>query len=106
MTIYEVTGNMRNLSSGTRGELEKERPSSGEKVQEQRLGRDVIVHHSQATREEKAVWEVLATLSEVRKEKVALMKEKIASGAYQINYEALAERLVNALLEDEDWKEL
>jgi flagellar biosynthesis anti-sigma factor FlgM len=97
---YEVTGNLRKLSSGAADGLEKERLSSEKQVQAQQPDGDAIVHLSQATREAKAIREFLGSLPEFRAEKVALMREKIESGAYEVNYEAVADKLVDAFMDD------
>jgi hypothetical protein len=41
-----------------------------------------------------------SSLPEARAEKVALLREKIESGAYEVNSGAVADRLVDAFIED------
>ena len=98
---YEVSGNMRKLSPAGADRLEKEKFSSEKQVPDQQpLQGDAIVHLSRATREANAIKEFLAAFPDVRNEKVLLMREKIESGTYDVNYESVAGKLVDAFLED------
>jgi flagellar biosynthesis anti-sigma factor FlgM len=98
---YEVSGSMRKISPGAADRLEREKLSPEKQVHEQqRPEGDTIVHLSQATKEAKAIREALASLPDVRDEKVALMREKIESGAYNVDYEGVADKLVDAFMDD------
>jgi len=98
---YEVTGNARKLSPGGANRPEKEMVSSDKSVSDrQPLEGDAIVHLSQATREAKAIREFLDSLPDVRTDKISLLRDRIASGAYSLNYEGVAGKLVDAFLED------
>ncbi|MBN2032571.1 MAG: flagellar biosynthesis anti-sigma factor FlgM [Deltaproteobacteria bacterium] len=55
---------------------------------------------SRSAKEMKVVREFLASFAHVRSEKVALMREKIKSGTYRINYEGVADKVVEAFIED------
>ena len=101
MISYEVTGNTRKLSPAGADRLEKEKLPSENQVSEQKaLAGDAIVHFSQAGREAKAVREFLDSLPDVRSDKVSLIREKIESGTYSLNYEGVAGKVVDAFLED------
>jgi flagellar biosynthesis anti-sigma factor FlgM len=98
---YEVTGNIRKLSPGGAERLEKEKLSSEKQVSDQQpLEGDAIVHLSQAGREAKALKEFLVTLPDMRNEKVSLLREKIETGTYEVDYAGVAGKLVDAFIED------
>jgi len=98
---YEVTGNIRKPSPGGTERLEKEKLSSEKQVSDQQpLEGDAIVHLSQATREAKAIKAFLATLPDVRNEKVSFLRDKIESETYELNYEGVAGKLVDTFIED------
>jgi flagellar biosynthesis anti-sigma factor FlgM len=101
ITSYEVTGNMRNLSPGGTGRVEREKPAAGERVSEQAPAEgDAIVRLSEASKEAQRIKDVVTSQPEVREDKVASAREKIESGEYAVDYEGVADRLVNAFIED------
>ena len=61
---------------------------------------DVVVHLSAATKDVQLAQKVIASEPDVRDDKVAEMKQKIRTGNYQIDHQALAGRLVDTFLED------
>lgn len=98
---YEVPGNMRNLSSGGADKVERETSAAGHKMAEQAPpGEDAIVRLSAASREAQKIREIVTSQPEVRDDTVASMREKIASGDYTLDYEGVADKLVNAFIED------
>jgi flagellar biosynthesis anti-sigma factor FlgM len=98
---YEVTGNMRNLSPGGTDRVEREKPTAGEKVSEQAPPEgDAIVRLSEASKEAQRIKEIVLSQPEIREDKVASTREKIESGDYAVDYEGVADKLVNAFIED------
>jgi negative regulator of flagellin synthesis FlgM len=98
---YELTGKLRKLSSGDAERVAKERLPAERHVQEQQPPQgDAIVHLSEASREAQAVMELLASLPDVRNDVVADMKERIETGTYEVNYEAVADKLVDTFIDD------
>jgi len=64
------------------------------------IGRDAIVHFSEASKEARLIKEVIAGSPDVRAEKVSEIKAKIEAGNYQIDYDAIAGKLADAFTED------
>jgi flagellar biosynthesis anti-sigma factor FlgM len=106
MISGEVTGNACELSRRAADRLEKERRSPEKQGQEPPPKGGAIVQFSQVTKESETIREVLASLPEVRAEKVALMRERIESGTYEMNYESVAEKLVDAFMDDKNFRSL
>jgi anti-sigma28 factor (negative regulator of flagellin synthesis) len=60
-------------------------------------------HHANRRQEpalDKGIKEFLATLPDMRNEKVSLLREKIETGTYAVDYAGVAGKLVNAFIED------
>jgi len=101
ITSYEVTGNMRNLSPGGAERLERETLTAGEKVSEHEHPEgDAVVRLSEASKEAQRIKDVITSQPEVREDKVASAREKIESGEYAVDYEGVADKLVNAFIDD------
>ena len=98
---YEVTGNLKNLSAGSAERLERERLAAGEKASEQAPPEgDAVVRLSEASKEAQRIKEAVTSQPEIREDKVASIREKLESGNYAVDYEGVAEKLVNAFLDD------
>jgi len=98
---YEMMGNMRNLPPGGADRVEREKATAGEKVSEQEHPEgDAIVRLSEASKEAQRIKEIVTSQPEVRKDKVTSMREKIESGNYAVDYKGVADKLVNAFIED------
>ncbi len=61
---------------------------------------DAIVSISRASKEAQLIKEILETEEGVREERVSDLKGKIESGRYTMNYEEVASKLIDTLLED------
>lgn len=98
---YELTGNMRNLSPGGAVKVEKDKSTAGERVSEQEHSEeDVIVRLSETSKDAQRIREIAASQPEFREDTVASMREKIESGDYALDYEGVADKLVNAFIQD------
>jgi len=98
---YELTGNTRNQALGGADRVGREKLAAGEKVPEQDPPEeDAIVRLSEASREVRRIKEIVLSQPEVREEKVADLREKIESGEYAVDYESVADRMVNAFIDD------
>jgi flagellar biosynthesis anti-sigma factor FlgM len=92
---------MRNLSPGGADRVEKEKPTAGERVSEQAPpAGDAIVRLSEASREAQRIKEIVTSQPDIRADKVASAREKIEAGEYAVDYEGVADKLVNASIED------
>jgi len=98
---YEVTGRMRNLPPGGADRVTRAKSSAGEKVlaQKQPEG-DAVIRLSKTSKEAQRIKELVLSRPDIREDKVASMREKIESGDYVVNCEDVADKLVNAFIED------
>jgi negative regulator of flagellin synthesis FlgM len=98
---YELTGNIGKLSPGGTEKVEEEKLHPDKQVQEQKPPEeDAVVHLSQASKEAQAVEELLGSLPDVRDDVVASIRSKIETGTYEVKYEAVADKMVDAFLND------
>ena len=61
---------------------------------------DTVVHFSEASRTAHAVREAVAASPDLRAEKVDALKKAVASGGYHVDPAAVADKLVDTLLDD------
>lgn len=98
---YELTGSMRNQALGDADKLGKEKSAAGDKTSEQaHPEQDAIVRLSDTSREAQKIKEIVTSQPEVRQDRVASLREKVTSGDYALDYEGVADKLVNAFLDD------
>jgi negative regulator of flagellin synthesis FlgM len=98
---FEVAGNLKNISPSGAERLERERLAAGEKVPEQASAEgDAVVRFSEASKEAQRIKEAVASQPEIREDKVASVREKLESGSYEVDYEGVADKLVDAFIED------
>ena len=93
---YDIAGNVSNTPPNE---------TAGKKLpDEQKVGndksKDTIVILSRASKEMQLAKEAIASAPEIREDKVAAIREKIESGSYQIDNQAVAEKLVNTFIDD------
>jgi negative regulator of flagellin synthesis FlgM len=92
--------------------LPKSTPNATEKVGEKqvtdeqktdrsdRSAQDTVVNLSQASKEAQHIEEIVASEPDVREDKVAELKEKIETGKYEMDNEAVADKLVDAFVDE------
>jgi flagellar biosynthesis anti-sigma factor FlgM len=92
--------------------ISKSTPNANEKIEgkqlseekqaegKDRLSQDIVVHLSQASKEAQLIKEIISSEPEVREDKVSALRESIKSGKYKIDNEAVADRLVDAFMDD------
>jgi flagellar biosynthesis anti-sigma factor FlgM len=98
---YELAGNLRNQALGDADKVEKERSAAGDRASEQAPAKeDAIVRLSDASRDAQKIREIVTSQPAVREDRVASLREKIASGDYTMDYDGVADKLVNAFLDD------
>ena len=98
---YEIS---KYLPKSTPSATEKigEKPLSGEQKAEgsERSNQDTIVNLSEASKEVQKIREIILSEPDVREDKVADLKERIESGKYSIDHKAVADKLVNELIDE------
>ena len=92
--------------------LSKSIPNETEKIEEKQIsdkqkvdtkdasGQDTIVNLSRASREAQQIKEIISSEPDIREDKVAALKEKIESGQYKVDHSRVADKLVDAFLEE------
>jgi len=92
--------------------LPKSEPTAIERVDEKRLAdeqrvkanetaeQDIIVNISKESQEAHRIQEIISSEPDIREDKVSELKERIESGRYTIDYDRVADKLIQASLED------
>jgi negative regulator of flagellin synthesis FlgM len=100
MISYEVTGNLRGFAPDKADRTDKNKFVTGGKVEEGLSKGDTVVRLSQTSKDTQRIRDIVASQPEVREDKVASIREKIESGNYELDYKGIADKLVNAFIED------
>jgi len=79
---------------------EKQLPDQQKAEREDRPGQDTVVNISQASKEAQRINEIISSEPDVREDKVSALKDKIESGRYEIDHEGVAEKLVDAFIDE------
>lgn len=77
-------------------DLNKEQKTEGTQGTEQ----DTIVNISEASQKAQEIKEIIASEPDIREDKVSALKEKIESGKYTIDYDRVADKMVDAFLDE------
>ena len=67
---------------------------------EDRSEQDTVVNLSQASKEVQLIKEIISSEPDVREDKVSALKERIESGKYRIDHEAVADKLVDSSIDE------
>lgn len=95
---YEINKQLPKLMPNIK---EGQQLSDGQKNNEIKSeSRDAIVNISRASKEVRLANEVISSTPDIRENKILEIKEKIESGTYEINHQAVAAKLVDAFMDD------
>jgi len=98
---YEISKQLSNSVQNASERVEKKQLSDEKKVEEKNLsGQDTIVDLSPALKETQTIREIISSEPDVREDKVSELKERIESGRYKIDHEAVADKLVDAFIDE------
>ena len=98
---YEISKHLPQSKPNETKKIEEKQLSDEQKVEKQdQSGQDTIVNLSQASKETQKIKEITASEPDVREDKVSALKEKIESGRYNIDHDAVADKLVDAFLDE------
>ena len=101
MMNYEISKHLPKSKPDPTEKIEEKQPTNQERAEgTAQPGQDTIVNLSQASREVQLIKEVLASEPEVREDKVSELKEKIESGQYEVDHKAVADKLVDASIDE------
>jgi negative regulator of flagellin synthesis FlgM len=93
---YDIAKNVSNTPSN---EIDGKKLPDEQKLENNKSG-DAIVNLSRASKEVQLAKEVIESAQDIREDKVAVIREKIESGSYQVNNQAVAEKLVNEFIDN------
>ena len=98
---YEIS---KHLPKSTQNEMERigeKQLSDEQRVEEkERSEQDTIVNLSPALKEAQAIKEIISSEPDIREDKVSELKERIESRRYSIDHEAVADKLVDAFIDE------
>lgn len=98
---YEVNKYTSQSSPNAAEKIEEKKIAENQTVEEtNRAEQDAIVSLSQASREAQQIQGAIENEPEVREEKVAALKEAVETGRYQIDNEAVADKLVDSFIDE------
>jgi negative regulator of flagellin synthesis FlgM len=95
---YEI--NRHQSDSTTNINAAQTQPDVNETIEKKTDGQDAIVNISQTSKEVRLAREIIGSTPDIREDKVAELKEKIEYGDYRVNNQAVADKLVDAFLND------
>ena len=101
LVSYEIGKQIPTSSSDSKEKVEREKlPEDQNAVSNNQSGQDTIVDLSPSLKEAQLINQVSAAEPDIREEKVAALKSQVDSGNYKVDTKAVADKLVDAHLED------
>jgi len=98
---YEINKYIPKSTQNSTEKIEGKQLSVEKKVEgKDRLDQDIVVNLSQASKEAQLIKEIISSEPDVREDKVSALRESIESGKYKIDNEAVADKLVDAFMDD------
>ena len=98
---YEISRQLPKTTQNTSEDVKEISPSNEQKVEEKdRSGQGTIVNLSPTLKEAQTVREIITSEPEIREDKVAELKEKIESGKYKVDHDAVADKLVDTFIDE------
>ena len=98
---YEISKQLPN-STQNATEVKKEKQLSDQQQVEEKAqsDQDTIVNLSQTLKETQLIKEIISSEPDIREDKVFELKEKIESGKYTIDNDAVADKLVDSFIDE------
>ena len=101
MTHNEINRYLPKSTPSTTEKIEEKQPPVQPKVEgEVRSEQDTIVNLSRASKEAQQIKEIISAEPAVREDKVSALKERIESGKYIIDHDGVADKLVDASVDE------
>ena len=98
---YEISKHLPRSTPNETEKIEERQRSDEQKVERKDLPeQDAIVNISRASKEAQQINEIILAEPDVREDKVAALKESIESGRYKVDDEGVADKLVDAFIEE------
>jgi negative regulator of flagellin synthesis FlgM len=98
---YEISKQLPNSTQNAM-EVNKEKQLSDQQQVEEKAqsDQDTIVNLSQTLKETQLIKEIISSEPDIREDKVSELKEKIESGKYTIDNDAVADKLVDSFIDE------
>jgi negative regulator of flagellin synthesis FlgM len=98
---YEISKQLPNSTQNAM-EVNKEKQLSDQQQVEEKAqsGQDTIVNLSQTLKETQLIKEIISSEPDIREDKVSELKQKIESGKYTIDNDAVADKLVDSFIDE------
>lgn len=101
MLNYEISKHIpKSTPNATEKAIEKQVTDEQKTDRADQSTQDTVVNLSQASKEAQHIEEIVASEPDVREDKVAELKEKIETGKYEMDNEAVADKLVDAFVDE------
>ena len=99
---YEISKQLpKSTPNATENIVEKQQHSGEQKAEGNiQLEQDTIVNLSPASKETKRINEIISSEPDLRGDKVSALKEKIETERYGIDHESVANKLVDAFIDE------
>lgn len=98
---YEINKHLPKSTPDATEKIEQKRVSDEQQVEgKDRSEQDTVVNLSHASKEVQRIKEIISSEPDVREDKVSALKEGIESGRYSIDHERVADKLVDAFLDE------
>ena len=98
---HEISKHLPKSTENASESVKEKQLSAEQKVEgENRSGQDTIVNLSQALKETQTIKEIISSEPDVREDRVSELNERIKSGRYKIDHEAVANKLVNSFIDE------
>jgi len=98
---YEISKQLPKSTPDVTGKIGEKQFSNEHNVEGKgQSEQDTIVNISQASKEAKAINELISSEPDIREDKVSAIKEKIESGNYKIDHKVVADKLVDAFMDE------
>lgn len=98
---YDIGKQLTQSTQKATKQIEAKQPADLKKVEgAEQTAQDTIVNLSPASKEVQTIKEIIASEPDVREDKVAELKERIESGRYEIDHQAVAAKMVDSFIDE------
>ncbi|MBW1706759.1 MAG: flagellar biosynthesis anti-sigma factor FlgM [Deltaproteobacteria bacterium] len=98
---YEINRYIPNSTPSATEKIEEKQLSTEKRAEgKDRSDQDTVVNLSRASKEAQQIKEIISSEPDVREDKVSALRERIESGNYRFDNEAVADKLVDAFIDD------
>lgn len=98
---YDISKQLPQSTQKATEQIEAKQSADLKKVEgTEKTAQDTIVNLSPALKEVQTIKEIIVAEPDVREDKVAELKERIESGRYEIDYPAVADKMVDSFIDE------